>query len=52
MTGYICVSRDDIDSEDWLSEPFTRAQAWIDLIYLANYEEMFAPMLADKEASL
>lgn len=36
--GFIKVERSLLESDFWLSEPFTRAQAWIDLIGLANYE--------------
>ena len=36
--GYIAFSRSLFDDDLWLAEPFTRGQAWIDLIKLANYE--------------
>lgn len=36
--GFFKVERAFLDSDLWLSEPFTRAQAWLDLIGLANYE--------------
>lgn len=35
--GYIAVSRKLLASDLWLGEPFTRAQAWIDLIGLARW---------------
>jgi len=35
--GYFNVSRKLLDSPIWVSETFTRGQAWIDLIGLANY---------------
>jgi hypothetical protein len=37
--GYIKLWRRIQDSKLWLSEPFTRGQAWIDLIGLANYKD-------------
>ena len=30
-----------MDSPDWLAEPFTRGQAWVDLLLLANHKEGF-----------
>jgi hypothetical protein len=35
--GYIKLFRKMQDNKLWLSEPFTRSQAWIDLILLANH---------------
>lgn len=37
--GYIYLKRKIQDNWLWLSEPFTKAQAWVDLILLANYED-------------
>lgn len=37
--GWIKLHRELIVSDLWLSEPFTRGQAWVDLISIANYEE-------------
>ncbi len=37
--GYISIHRCIEDDELWLKEPFTRGQAWVDLIMLANYKE-------------
>ena len=37
--GYIRLFRSFHESDDWTSEKFTRAQAWIDLIFLARYKE-------------
>lgn len=37
--GYIKIDRDLLKSDFWTSEPFTRAQAWIDLIGMANYAD-------------
>lgn len=35
--GWIKLHRKIMEGEDWLSEPFTRAQAWVDLLLLANH---------------
>lgn len=35
--GYIKVYRSIFNNQIWLSEPFTRAQAWVDLLLLANH---------------
>lgn len=35
--GYFKIERDFLDSDLWLSAPFTPGQAWIDLIGMANY---------------
>jgi hypothetical protein len=37
--GYFVVHRKFLSGSLWLSEPFTRGQAWIDLIGLANHDE-------------
>lgn len=37
--GYIKIDRDLLQSPFWTSEPMTRAQAWVDLIGLANYAD-------------
>ena len=39
MAGYFSVERDLLSHDLWLDEPFTRGQAWIDLIGLANYTD-------------
>jgi uncharacterized phage protein (TIGR02220 family) len=36
--GWIKLHRTIMETPDWLSEPFTKAQAWIDLLLLANYK--------------
>lgn len=36
--GYFILQRALLDSELWTGEPFTRGQAWADLIGRANYE--------------
>lgn len=37
--GYIAIHRSIEDNWLWLSEPFSRAQAWIDLLLIANHKE-------------
>lgn len=37
MEGWIKLYRRIIESPDYFSEPFTRTQAWVDLILMANY---------------
>lgn len=37
--GWIILNRNITESEFWLKEPFTRAQAWIDIILFTNYKE-------------
>lgn len=37
MSGWIKLYRDILNSESWLKEPFTRGQAWIDLLMLTNF---------------
>ena len=37
--AFIKLDRDLFDSPLWLDEPFTKAQAWVDLIAMANYAE-------------
>ena len=39
--GYISLWRSIQDNEIWFEEPFTRAQAWIDLLLLANHKKTF-----------
>ncbi len=41
MEGWIKIYRKLADSQLWLSEPFTRGQAWADLIILANHEDNY-----------
>ena len=41
MDGWIKLHRKIMDTPLYLSEPFTRAQAWIDLLLLANHKESF-----------
>ncbi|MDP1991017.1 MAG: hypothetical protein Q8K00_08330 [Syntrophales bacterium] len=40
-TGWIKLHRAIMDTPEWLAEPFTRAQAWVDLLLLANHKASF-----------
>lgn len=37
--GWIKLHRQIMDTEDWLHEPFTRGQAWVDMLMLANHKD-------------
>lgn len=39
--GWLRLHRKIQDDPLWLSEPFTRAQAWIDIVILANYQTSY-----------
>ena len=39
-TSFFTIDRKLLESELWLSEPFTKGQAWIDLIGLANFKDL------------
>lgn len=39
--NYFLVNRQLLDSDRWLSEPFTRGQAWVDLFGLAQHSDGF-----------
>jgi DNA-binding MarR family transcriptional regulator len=39
--GFIKLYRQILESPHWLDEPFTRGQAWVDMILLANREAGF-----------
>ena len=39
IDGWIKLHRKITENELWLSEPFTRAQAWVDLLLLANHKD-------------
>ncbi len=41
MPGYFTVERDFLESNFWLSEPFTKPQAWVDLFGIANHAPGF-----------
>ena len=36
--GWVLIWREIFEDKLWLSEPFTRGQAWVDLILLANHK--------------
>lgn len=37
--GWIKLHRQLLDSPIWVNEPFSRGQAWVDLILMANHED-------------
>lgn len=39
--GWVCIWRCLQDNPLWTSEPFTRGQAWVDLIIIANHKRTF-----------
>ncbi len=39
--GWIRLHRSITENDQYFSEPFTRTQAWIDLLLLANHKESF-----------
>ncbi len=39
MEGWIKLHRQIFDNEYYFSEPFTRAQAWVDMLLLANHKD-------------
>ena len=39
--GWIALNRKIVENPMWLSEPFSRSHAWIDLILLANHKPNF-----------
>ena len=39
MNGWICLSRKILDCYLWKEKPFSKAQAWIDLLLLASHEK-------------
>jgi len=41
MAGWIKLQRKLLDNPIWTCEHFSRGQAWVDLIFLANYEFSF-----------
>ena len=41
MEGWIKLHRKLLENDLWKSEPFTRGQAWVDLILLANHKDSF-----------
>ena len=41
MEGYIKLYRGLLEHSLWLSEPFTKAQAWVDILLLTNYKSSY-----------
>jgi len=41
MEGWIRIHRKLGDNAIWTSEPFTRGQAWVDLLMLANHDDCY-----------
>lgn len=41
MSGWIYLHRKLLDNPFWTCETFTRGQAWVDLLFLANYSDSF-----------
>jgi hypothetical protein len=39
--GWIKIHRKIMENQDWFAEPFTRGQAWIDVLLLANHSTGF-----------
>lgn len=39
MQGWVKIHRDLLDNELWGDKPFTKGQAWVDLLLLANHKE-------------
>ena len=48
MDGWFSVWRKLFDNDLWLSETFTRGQAWIDLIGLANHDDGYIRIRGNK----
>ncbi len=39
MDGWFSINRQLLESDRWIAEPFTRGQAWVDLIGLARHKD-------------
>ena len=39
MQGWIKIHKDLLDNELWSDKPFTKGQAWVDLLLLANHKD-------------
>ncbi len=48
MKGWISIHRKITENPLWLSEPFTRAQAWIDLLIIANHKDSYIYVRGNK----
>ena len=49
--GFIKLPRHIIEDSHYFSEPFTRTQAWVDLIILANYQDTTALVTRNQKYS-
>ncbi|HDY87095.1 MAG TPA: hypothetical protein ENH82_03145 [bacterium] len=48
MEGWIRLHRKLTLKDLWLAEPFTRGQAWVDMLLLANYEDGYIRVRGNK----
>lgn len=48
MSGWVKIHRKIMDSPIWACEPFSRSQAWIDLIMLANHKDGYIVVAGEK----
>ncbi len=48
VNGWIKLSRDLVNHDLWQERPFTRGQAWVDLIMLANHKDGFIRVAGEK----
>ncbi len=48
MIGWVKIHRELIESDIWLSEAFTRGQAWVDLICLCNHSDGFIRVCGER----
>lgn len=46
--GWVSIHRQISDNDLWLSEKFTRGQAWVDMILLANHKDGFVRVRGNK----
>ena len=51
VPDWLLVNRKLIHDSRWLSEPFSRGQAWVDMVGLAQYKDGFIIPLNFKELS-
>lgn len=48
MAGWIRLNRKLLENDLWESEPFTKAQAWVDMIFLTNFVDGFIYVRGNK----
>lgn len=48
MIGWVKIHRELIESDIWLSEAFTRGQAWVDLICLCNHSDGYIRVCGER----